>query len=321
MGETITIRPFRADDTARVIDLLRLALGETPVLRRSPALLNWKHRDNPFGPSVMLVAETGGELVGLRAFMRWDLAVAGGGVVPCGRAVDTATHPGHRRKGIFRALTTQALEAAREAGIRLVFNTPNDKSRPGYLKMGWRDVGPVRVMVRPRLGRVAASRDGLLDPRDALPGATAVDVAGLPSEAPTLDGYPRGVTTRRSPEYLEWRYRSHPTARYATVADGSGAVVLRANVRDGRSEVVVSDVLGTDPGAVLRQAARMARARYLVGTFPAGSRARSLAARAGFVPVPRVAALNLVAHPLDDLPFDPFDPAAWRFVFGDLELL
>ena len=35
-------------------------------------------------------------------------------------------------------------------GVDFVFNTPNDKSRPGYLKMGWEEVGRVPITVRPR---------------------------------------------------------------------------------------------------------------------------------------------------------------------------
>ena len=42
-----------------------------------------------------------------------------------------------------------AIDEVRADGVDFVFNTPNDKSRPGYLKMGWREVGRLPVAVRP----------------------------------------------------------------------------------------------------------------------------------------------------------------------------
>ncbi len=65
---------------------------------------------------------------------------AGRHAVRAVRAVDTATHPDHQGRGIFSTLTPTR---SRRCGSRadLVFNTPNEKSLPGYLKMGWQIVG------------------------------------------------------------------------------------------------------------------------------------------------------------------------------------
>src|SRR5207245_291635 len=41
-------------------------------------------------------------------------------------------------------------------GVELVFNTPNRQSLPGYLKMGWREVGRLPAAVRPTRWRFAA---------------------------------------------------------------------------------------------------------------------------------------------------------------------
>ena len=83
--------------------------------------------------------------------MRWRLTTPGGGELSCVRAVDTAVHPDFQRRGLFRSLNEAAIEIARDDGVDLVFNTPNAQSRPGYLKQGWRDVGPIGVMIRPGL--------------------------------------------------------------------------------------------------------------------------------------------------------------------------
>ena len=67
---TITIRSFEDGDLANVLELMRASLGESALLRRTGDLFSWKHFDNPFGRSILLVAEADGRIVGLRAFMR-----------------------------------------------------------------------------------------------------------------------------------------------------------------------------------------------------------------------------------------------------------
>ena len=102
-----------------------------------------------FGASPIWLAEIDGQIAGYRAFMRWELVDASGRLWRAVRAVDTATHPDFQRRGIFSRLTMHAVEEMRDEGGDIVFNTPNTQSRPGYLKMGWIDVGRLPVAIRP----------------------------------------------------------------------------------------------------------------------------------------------------------------------------
>ena len=144
----VDIRPYRDADEQAVLGLLNDALGGGPAGTRPAEFFRWKHLENPFGRSFMLVAETDGRIVGLRAFMRWEF-VAGDRRFRAVRAVDTATHPDHQGKGIFSRLTLEALDALRDEAD-FIFNTPNEKSLPGYLKMGWQVVGQVPIRIRVR---------------------------------------------------------------------------------------------------------------------------------------------------------------------------
>ena len=171
MPDTVTIRLFEERDLEPTLATLRLALGETALLRRTPEWFAWKHFDNPFGRSLLVVAEADDQIVGLRAFMRWQMVTPGGDMLRCVRAVDTATHPDYLRRGIFRRLTLEALDQAAAEGVDLVFNTPNPKSGAGYLSMGWVEVGPIGVMVWPtwRLARRTGSGDFLPDSEAIVP--------------------------------------------------------------------------------------------------------------------------------------------------------
>ena len=52
----VEIRPYRDGDEPAVLELLRVSLGRGPAGDRTPELFRWKHVENPFGRSLMLVA-------------------------------------------------------------------------------------------------------------------------------------------------------------------------------------------------------------------------------------------------------------------------
>ena len=144
---TFTIRDYQPDDEQGVMTLLHAALGEGGSFARTVDFWRWKHFQNPFGRSQLLLAANA-QVLGLRAFMRWGF-VAPSGRLRAVRAVDTSTHPDYRRVGIFSKLTQQSVEQARADGVNLIFNTPNPQSMAGYLKMGWQLTGRPRLLIRP----------------------------------------------------------------------------------------------------------------------------------------------------------------------------
>ena len=115
---------------------LRSSLGETSLLQRTPELFAWKHLDNPFGRSIILVAEAEGTIAGLRAFMRWELTTPRGETsAACGRWTQPPT-PTSSGAGSSAGSPRRPSKRRREDGVDLVFNTPNEKSGAGYLQDG-----------------------------------------------------------------------------------------------------------------------------------------------------------------------------------------
>ncbi len=312
----IATREATPDDTPQILEVLRSALGETPLLKRTPEQWGWKHEINPFGESIVLVATAGERIAGVRAFMRWRLVAPEGVVLECVRPVDTATHPDFERRGIFRTLTMEALELARDKGVHLVFNTPNARSGAGYLSMGWKEVGKIGVLVRPRVGRAVSPSE---QTAPALTGVLPDGVVFRPVDV--VDRPPRGLRTERTPAYQQWRFESHPTVRYALVPSDEGGAAVRAGIRGSRVELVLSDLLGAADGRLVRRVARSSRARYVAGFFSKGSPERRAAIAGGMIPVPGVQALTLVARPLTSIDIDVHDLGCWDIATSDLELL
>jgi GNAT superfamily N-acetyltransferase len=325
-NDTIRLRPFEAADRGRTLSLLASSLGRDDD-DRFDLLYAWKHEQNVFGRSLMLIAVDGDAIVGLRAFMRWRFQHHDR-IVEAVRAVDTATHPDYQGRGVFTRLTTRGIEQLRAEGIAFVFNTPNDQSRPGYLKMGWQVVGRPPIAVRPRslgaLVRMAQSRapaERWSEPSDVGDDAHQVLCAEVSEIGALLSSQPvsTGLRTLRSPEYLSWRYGSAFLGYRVLLARSGiarGAVIFRIRRRGAARELVLDEVLVPDGDrrlatALVTDVARRTDADDLIRVDR-----RTLSA-GGFVRLPRQGPV-LTWKAVCDAQMPAL--ADWDLTMGDVEL-
>jgi len=334
----VEVRPYADEDESKALELLRRTLGEGPVGERSPEFFRWKHIANPFGRSFMLVAELDGQIVGLRAFMRWRFR-AGEESFRAVSAVDTATHPDFQGKGIFSQLTRAALDHVR-GEAEFVYNTPNEKSLPGYLKMGWEKVATVPISVR--VVRPAHFLGGIRSPRGSLhshhepPSIHADRAADLLSAGPALASLveedassDRRLKTERDVKYLAWRYQAVPRLDYRAVSKWRGdqlrgVAIFRVRARARLWEATVTELLvpagdRATARTLLGEVRRSVRVDHLTCHFPSGSTAARAARRRGFVRSPR--GVTFVVNSLGkDLHPDPRSFGSWALSLGDLEV-
>ncbi len=294
VDDGLEIRRANPDDRLAIVDLCRASLGWANG-GVDEAFFTWKHDENPAGPSPAWVAVApDGSLAGLRVFLRWRFR-SGSTILRAVRAVDTATHPDWQGRGIFTRLTLGALPDLADDGVDVVFNTPNDQSRPGYLKMGWSLVGRVPVSVRPasvrRLGALAGAR--VAAEKWSESSAAGVEVGEVLADrgaiAALVAATPRSdvVSSYRDADSLAWRYGFEPL-HYRAMPIGSsvsdGVVVFRVRRRGSAREATICDVLVPPHRSARRAFARIAResqADYLI----CGGHEAS---RWGFVPTPRI---------------------------------
>jgi GNAT superfamily N-acetyltransferase len=323
----LDVRAAGDADLPAVLDLLQASLGWVPDDDYA-RFFSWKHRESPFGPSPAWVAVDPDDerIVGFRTFSRWRFE-RGGETVPAVRAVDTATHPDYQGRGIFTLLTRHALDELRDEGVAFVFNTPNDRSRPGYMKMGWQLVERLPVAATPRsplsLARLARART----PADkwSTPTGAGVPVAELLADEQGVadllaTARPDGgrLSTQRTPAYLGWRYGFPPLHYRAMVAPGgvaAGVVIFRLRQRGAALEAAVCEQLvpaGDDRTAptLVRRLLRATGADHAVQI----GRARPTQ---GLLPVPGQGP-TLVWRDLNETTM----PAAerWDLGLGDIEL-
>lgn len=321
---SVTISELRPSDEPQVIELLSLSLGWA-LDDHHTGFFEWKHRRNPFGPSLAWVARSGGRIIGLRTFMRWEFEQSGR-TIRAVRAVDTATHPDHRGTGVFSRLTAHGLDGVREAGVSFVFNTPNRQSRPGYLKLGWKPAGRVPLLVGlgavsalPRVLRARTPADLWSLPTTAgVPAADALaDGTGLAS---LVESQPRSAAmrTRRTVEVLRWRYAGFPPLDYRAWWDdggpAEGLALFRLRRRGPAVEATICDVLA--PGGDRRREAALARGVLRAAGADYAVRSGASAGR-GFVPLPGQGPQLTWYGIAGEAPPPIRD---WRLCLGDIEL-
>lgn len=231
-----------AADLPEMINLLKMSLGESLVPKSEKYFL-WKHEQNPFGKSYTCLARENDQLIGLRTFMRWKWQ-KGNEVLSAVRAVDTATHPAHQGKGIFRKLTMNAVEACKAEGVHLVFNSPNNQSRPGYLKMGWKEVGRMPLLLKPGSIIPAKYSDARAEEIYSAYNFEQVEPVLRGMQYPVSDDY---FHTPLSDSYILWRYKECPVARYGVISEADKfGIIFRLKPAKGFIELRLCEIWTMD---------------------------------------------------------------------------
>lgn len=316
--DDLQIRPAVPDDLPQILSVLQSSLGWVPD-EQYAAFYRWKHHDNPFGESPAWVAVDGERVVGLRIWLRWRFVEAGRRWDAV-RAVDTATHPDYQGRGIFRMLTTTSLEVLQAAGVAHVFNTPNEQSRPGYLKMGWQQVGklPVGVRFRSPVTAVSALRARVPAAKWSLPTEVADPADEVLADdeevAPLIAALPdTRIRTDLDVEVLRWRYGFAPL-HYRGIREAGGIGLFRLRERGPATECVVGHLLAPDEvttGKLLRRIAKVSGADQVLQITDRPH------LRGGYLPLPGGGPI-FTWRELNHTRMPPLD--RWALTMGDVEL-
>lgn len=234
----MVIRKSTLEDIPAIVALLKRSLGE----QSSPKTIeywNWKHVNNPFNASPVLVAEENDHLIGVRAMLQWEWQI-GELSFSTLRAVDTATDPLHQGKGIFSILTKQMIRDALESGKKFIFNTPNEKSKPGYIKMGWMEAGKLPVGLALYFPTIFPSNNYALSESKIYDIQQLKVLCSKWNETMALSGK---IFTPKSPEYLHWRYTENPIIKYQVIFTENIYMAFYIKNRKWGKELRISELI------------------------------------------------------------------------------
>ncbi|NJW53434.1 GNAT family N-acetyltransferase [Salinimicrobium oceani] len=312
------IREATHHDIPQILKVLKASLGEISS-KKTEEVWRYKHIDNPFGESLVLVAEEEGEIAGVRAFMRWKWQ-KGNEIYSAFRAVDTATHPKHQGKGIFKKLTLKALELGKERGDHFVFNTPNSQSLPGYLKMGWQKVGKIQVQLIPtgfihwkfKHDSFVYSTEDRADAKELKTFMEKIQNKYIE------DGR---LFTPKTAEFLSWRYENNPMQRYEVYKDSQVYMAGYKKKHKYFYELRIVECLSASPtGLRMMQLQLKAWIKKFGVQFVSFGKERcgnrNLKLSGNFGPVLTIRDIELRDKPFSYL----LDLDKWNYSLGDLEL-
>lgn len=314
----MTIREANDQDIPDILKVLKASLGESSS-KKTEAVWRYKHIDNPFGRSLVLVAVEEDKIIGVRAFMRWKWQ-KGNEVFSAFRAVDTATHPEHQGKGIFKKLTLKALEVAKSNGDHFVFNTPNEQSKPGYLKMGWEEVAKLKVGIKPvnpfHWKKTATHTELPLEIQ-----CSEESIEFLTKELNLELARSCNFFTPKSRKYLTWRYENNPMQEYIINATDKFYLAGYVKQHSKFTELRIVEKIINSPGDSKLVNSSIKRWAKEFGvqiiSFAPNNRFKSGSGVSGkFGPVLTVRDINLLEKNRKDI----LILDNWTYSLGDLEL-
>jgi len=239
-------------DTGKVEALCDTLKTVFPQSGYSAELFLWKHIHNPWGPSIVTYAEESatGKYGAVRAFWRHQICY-NNKILLAFQPCDTATHPDFRKQGLFTKLTQLALDEAREQKASFVFNFPNPQSKPGYIKMGWHDMGKVITLIKPlnykRIVKHLFSNRG--KPGNFVP-LKKISSLGQDSDDETLGqlhlrntmAEAKTIYGSRDREMLYWRFFRHPENAYELINCGSCSAIVNLGIRGHLRELLIMEL-------------------------------------------------------------------------------
>jgi len=311
------IRRARDQDIPQILNVLKKSLGEVSS-RKTEEVWRFKHIENPFGKSLVLVAENRGTIVGVRAFMRWKWK-SGSNEYFAFRAVDTATHPDYQGKGIFKQLTLKALEIGESEGSHFVFNTPNQNSKPGYLRMGWKEIGKldIRIIIsNPIYWRKNRRIDNYSN------SFNKETIKNLLIEWNYEMGNKNFIFTPKNIDYLMWRYINNPLQDYFTSSTSTFFIAGYVKQHSKYKELRISELIYTKKSPKnhikkeIRRWAKQSGVQFISFHLPDGEKLFNTGISGNFGPVLTLKLMKELDNEIKIL----FDLKRWAYSLGDLEI-
>jgi len=247
----ISIRQYTEDDKEQILNLLNYTFSKQEYFANSRTLewWNWKYEQNVFGKSIIVVAEHDNRIVGTRIMWAWEFVLADT-TLKAYMPVDTVVHPEYQGKGLFLSMAREAMQISKEFGADLLCNFPNDQSLPGNIKLGAKFIGKLPWLIK------------IMKPLHLLSTLRTKEKA-TPFELPEKhelteskcceiihDSFSTDlIHTKKSSEYIKWRYLNHPYFKYGILATRDNSeeisIIYMINKKGDRRELTVVDVIGS----------------------------------------------------------------------------
>jgi hypothetical protein len=195
---------------------------------------------------LIVVAENeNSEIVGSRLFWPWEFH-SRMTKLKAYQPADTVVHPDFRGRGLFYKMTKKALEIAKKENTDIIFNFPNKNSLPGYLNLGWSFVSKLEWFVKVKNPFYFLKKNEKAENIENLNelDLTLKKINSINEEI----SYDEKLKTKKTTDYLKWRYLENPTYKYGLITVNEKRKTLNAifsiNEIGKDRELFIVDIIG-----------------------------------------------------------------------------
>jgi predicted N-acetyltransferase YhbS len=248
------------DDKDQILDLTRKIFGDVEISKSD--FFDWQYLRNPEGEAIVITARDDDKIVGVESILPMNIIVDQK-IVKASLSCNSYVHPNYRKKGIFSKLISIVQEESMKKDISCIYGVANDNSFDSFIKKGSHEISNMPILFRPlRLSNYFSfPLNSILRPFDNIwkikknvnPNITQFNDYFDESFEILVKKASQNIPIikQRTKEFLNWRYKDHPTREYKTFVLNEnsilgGYIIIRKTNVNGKSIGIIVDFL-VDP--------------------------------------------------------------------------
>lgn len=217
-------------DDDKITSFLTSAALAHNIQQKTEEWFRWKFERSPYGKTILACAFDGDIVAGCVA-MGFGKMTYGNADIKCALSYETFVHPKYQGCHIFTKLTKLAEEECKNQGVKLLYNFPNSKSLPGFIKRGWNKHFISKYKIKfcnltKCMFYIKDVKKSFIPEQSNL--STIKDINIHDFSALTEEGI---FIPQWSKEYLNWRFLSYPVGNYWIYSDKDVFAIARLGHR------------------------------------------------------------------------------------------
>jgi hypothetical protein len=212
------------DEKQEILNLTKKIFGDVEI--NDPSYFDWQYRDNPNGKALVLLArdDLTNLIVGTNTIVPMKLIVDDE-IITSSLACNVQVHPDYRKKRIFSKLLSSMPNKALTSNIKSLFAIPNDNSFHAFINEGSVEITHLPLLIKPiKLSKYFGNPlKEILKPFDIFWKNNNI-FSGIDEYYDNFDDSFENLAKKtskrvlvmnsRKKEFLNWRYKNHPTQKY-----------------------------------------------------------------------------------------------------------
>jgi len=241
-------------DKNKILTLLKTVFGKNEFSTKE--YFEWIYEKNPQGKPIVVFAldEKKDSIIGIETIVPMNLWI-GKKPIKSALSCNSAVHPDFRNKGIFGTLIDEIQRLAKEEKYACIYGVPNRNSYNAFVKRKFSEIGKLKIFGKPFSISKYFGNQTILKPLDYLIKKEDMQTKHEPFKEEFNSDYDdlfnkkmsiSGIIPSKNKNFLNWRYKQHPTREYDTFSfyeknELLSYLILRKSIFKNKQVVIIMD--------------------------------------------------------------------------------